>query len=78
MKTLTVADLKSGFSGVINDIRNGEDILIEYGKKHEKIGVIIPYSKYLIQKRKTGILKGKCSYKIEPDFKISDEELLSL
>jgi antitoxin (DNA-binding transcriptional repressor) of toxin-antitoxin stability system len=78
MKTLTVANLKANFSVVLDDIKKGQEIIVEYGKKHEKLAVIIPYKKYNKTKRKVGILKGKASYEIRPDFKMTDEELLSL
>ncbi len=78
MKTLTIGNLKSNFSHVINDVKQGRDVIIEYGKKHEKLAVIIPYKKWDRKKRKVGILKGKATYKIIGDFKITDEDLFSL
>ncbi len=78
MKTLTVANLKADFSNVMDEVRRGEEIIIEYGKKREKVAVIIPYRKYNIKKRKLGILKGKASFSAGEDFKMTDEELLSL
>jgi antitoxin (DNA-binding transcriptional repressor) of toxin-antitoxin stability system len=81
MKTLTVGKLKSDFSNILNTVQNGEDIVIEYGRKHKKIAVIVPYQTYISKpkpKRKIGILKGKASFKIKKDFKITDEELLCL
>ena len=78
MKTLTVGKLKANFSQILDFIKNGEEIIIEFGKKHEKIAVIIPYKRYNLKKRKVGILKGKASFKIKNDFKMTDEELLSL
>ncbi len=78
MKTMTIALLKANFSNVVKNVRNGETIAIEYGKSHEKLGVIIPYKKYLNKKRNLGLLKGKASYKITSGFKITDNELLGL
>ena len=78
MKTMTVANLKAQFSQVVKDLRNGEEITIEYGKGHKKLGVIIPYDKYKPVKRKIGIAEKKASYGINGNFKITDEELLSL
>lgn len=75
---MTVANLKSQFSSVINDLRHGKEITIEYGKCHQKLGVIIPYEKYKPTKRKIGILDNKASFEIKENFKITDEELLSL
>ncbi|MEW6527325.1 MAG: type II toxin-antitoxin system Phd/YefM family antitoxin [Spirochaetota bacterium] len=79
MKVFQVGELKSKFSHVLDFIRKGEEITISYGKKKEKIAVIVPYSKYNKAKhRKLGILKNKASFKIHGDFKTTDEELLNL
>ena len=77
MKTMTVAKLKSEFSSVLKDLRAGEEITIEYGKAHEKLGVIIPYSKYKAPERKIIILEN-ASFELADDFEITEEELLSL
>jgi len=79
MKVFQVGELKSKFSNVLNYIRKGEEITISYGKKKEKIAVIVPYSKYRKNRhRKLGILKNNASFKIHKDFKITDDELLKL
>jgi antitoxin (DNA-binding transcriptional repressor) of toxin-antitoxin stability system len=78
MKTMTVANLKADFSSVINDLKKGDEVIIEYGKRHEKLAVLIPYKNYKKGTRKVGILKGKASFELKSDFKISDEELLNL
>lgn len=78
MKAMTVAKLKARFSEVIEDLRRGEEITIEYGKSHKKLGVIIPYDKYKPAKRTIGIAEKQASYEIKGDFKMSDEELSSL
>ncbi len=46
MQTLTIGELKTGFSEVLKRIRNGEEIVISYGKKREKVAVLVPYSAY--------------------------------
>jgi prevent-host-death family protein len=77
MKNLQVGELKSKFSKVLEDIKKGEEITISYGKKHDKIAVIIPYAKYKKNiHRKLGILEKKASFQIKDTFTISDEELL--
>lgn len=78
MKTMTVALLKSQFSHVIEGLIDGEEYLIEYGKGHKKLGVIIPYKKHAQKKRKLGLVEGKATYSINGDFKITSEELSSL
>ena len=79
MKTLNIGKLKANFSQIINEIKTGEEITISYGKKHEKIAVILPYKKYFKnKKRKIGILEHKASYKVHGGFKVTDEELCDL
>ncbi len=78
MKTLTVGKFKSDFSKVIKDIENGEEIIVEFGKSHKKIAILVPYQKYNLKKRNIGILEGKASFKMKDDFKMTTEELLSL
>jgi prevent-host-death family protein len=75
MKTLKIGELKAHFSEILNLVREGEKIIISYGKKEEKVGIIIPYKDY-IKKRKIGILENKGNI-IFQDFNITDEEFLS-
>ena len=74
---MTVANLKAHFSSILKSLKKGEEIIIEYGKKHEKLGVIIPYKKYKPKKRKIGILPG-ASFEMSKNFKITTEEFISL
>ncbi len=80
MQAIQVGNLKSGFSKILNKIEfENEEYLIEYGKNHKKIAVIIPYEKYKKQhkcKIKLGFLKGKASITISDNFQIDDEEFL--
>lgn len=79
MKNLQVGEFKSKFSKVLEDIKKGEEITISFGKKKEKIAVIVPYSKYRKKiHRKLGILGNKASFEIIGEFSISDEELLNI
>ncbi len=76
MKTFQVGELKSNFSKILEDVKHGEEIIISFGKKKEKIAVILPFSKYKkITHRKLGLLEEKASFKINDDFSISDDEL---
>ncbi len=78
MKTLQVGELKSNFSQVLEEIKKGGEITISFGKKKEKIAVIVPYKKYKKNIRRTlGILEKKASYSISADFSITDEEFLN-
>ena len=43
---MPVGELKRRFSEVLADIKNGEQIVISYGRKKTKVAVIIPFSQY--------------------------------
>ncbi|MES0490300.1 MAG: type II toxin-antitoxin system Phd/YefM family antitoxin [Leptospirales bacterium] len=78
MKVLQVGELKANFSKIIDEVKHGEEVTISYGRRHEKVAVIIPYSKYQNKPERTlGILKNKASCKISDSFKIGDDELLT-
>ena len=78
MQTLTVGELKTGFSEVLKKIRSGEEIVISYGKKREKVAVLIPYSTYAsTPERSLGLLKNRAECIIHDDFEISEEEMLA-
>ncbi len=79
MNTIQIGDLKTHFSDVIKRVKNGNEIIITFGRKKENVAVIIPYEKYQnIIIRKIGILEGKATMKIHDDFEITEEELLKL
>jgi len=77
MQTLSIGELKSRFSEVLGRLRGGQEIVISYGKKKEKIAVLVPYNNYRGRsERRLGLLKehGRCV--IREDFKMTDEEIL--
>jgi antitoxin (DNA-binding transcriptional repressor) of toxin-antitoxin stability system len=79
MQTMTVGHFKSHFSEVLDLVQHGEDVVISYGKKKEKIAVLVPFDRYEGKPRRTlGLLAGKASFSTSVDFKINDDELLSL
>jgi len=76
MQTMTVGEVKAHFSEVLDMVQRGEDVVISYGKKKEKIAVLVPFSHYQGKpQRKLGLLAGKATFSFR-DFAISDEELL--
>jgi prevent-host-death family protein len=79
MQTMTVGHFKSHFSQVLDIVQHGEDVVISYGKRKEKIAVLVPYDRYEGKPQRTlGLLADKASFSIPADFKISDDELLAL
>lgn len=76
MHTIQIAKLKKDFSSIINEVeKKGEKYIIEYGKKHRKVAMIVPYSKSLEYSgsRCFGHLKGKLN--ISKDFNDEDPEI---
>jgi len=43
MQTMTVGHFKAHFSEVLDIVQHGQDVVISYGKKKEKIAVLVPY-----------------------------------
>ncbi|MCP4756403.1 MAG: type II toxin-antitoxin system Phd/YefM family antitoxin [Proteobacteria bacterium] len=77
MKTISTGEFKGNLSSVLKSIMEGEEYAISYGKKKEKVAVILPYSKYVKENpRKLGLLSTKGKFKIADGFKMSEEELL--
>lgn len=79
MRSIQAAQLKHELSSVLESVRNGDEFVVEFGRKHERVAVILPYGHYKQeQKREFGVLQGKGSFELAGNFEISDEELLSV
>ncbi len=81
MEAVAVAQLKADFSGILSRIeQTGEGVIVEYGRLHKKVAVLLPYSsKYEEQaERQFGILQGKGKVEFHDDFDITEDELLGL
>ncbi len=76
MITYTVGELKRHFSALLDKVRNGERIVVEYGRSREKVAVILPYSS-VAPKRQLGLLEGKAKCHIAQDFELNDEDFLA-
>ena len=79
MKIMPVGELKSHFSEVIEAVKNGEQIVISYGKKKKKIAVIVPFSQYAKENGvKLGLLKNMAKCEFADDFEMTSEELIGV
>lgn len=77
MQTISVGELKTRFSEILEQVVKGEEIIISYGKKHTKVAVLVPYSRFQDKgKRKLGLFKNRGKIVIHKDFKMTDEDLL--
>jgi prevent-host-death family protein len=77
MKTLAVGDFKTHFSEVLNEVKHGEEFVVCYGRKKEKVAVLVPYEKYIKKPVTLGVLEGVATYSVHDDFKMAEEEFLS-
>lgn len=75
MKTYSVGELKADFSAVMDAVRR-EEVAVSFGRKKEKVAVIVPYRNHVSgERRRLGILKGTAGCVIRKDFSMSDNEL---
>lgn len=78
MKTMTVGQFKARFSEALDAVRGGETIIVAYGRSHQKVAAMVPYSDLPpTAKRPLGLLKGKARVRFAKDFALEDESLLS-
>ncbi len=78
MQILSVGELKSKFSEALVELKKGREIIVSYGKKREKVAVLVPYRKYAEQPaRKLGLLKDRGRCIIHDDFKTDDNGFLA-
>jgi antitoxin (DNA-binding transcriptional repressor) of toxin-antitoxin stability system len=78
MQNFSVGEFKSKFSDVLSKVLLGESVGITYGKNKKRVAAFVPYNKLKkTYKLKLGLLKGKASFKIHHDFKISEQEFLN-
>jgi len=81
MESIQVGQLKKDFSNILQQVQlNKKKFIIEYGRKHKKIAMIVPYdhSYGKKEKRKFGLYKNKGGFKINKGFEMSEKELLEL
>ena len=79
MQSVTIGEFKARFSHFLSLVKQGEEIVISYGRRKENVAVVIPYRREGNGKeaRNIGILQGKASYGIKDGFKMTEEEFLS-
>ena len=76
MQVVQVGQLKKDFSAILKLVQDNDEIfVIEYGKKHRKVAMLVPYVEKT-EKRKFGLYKNKGSFQLTEDFEMTEEELL--
>jgi len=73
MQTIQVGDFKAELSSILKQVQEaGEKFVIEYGKKHKKVAMLVPYEEEKTP-RKFGQLEGQ--YQIPDDFNEESDEI---
>lgn len=78
MKTMAVGELKTHFSEVLDNVRQGHKVGILYGRVKKPVAMIVPYKEKKKRERKIGILDKKAVITFKDDFEMTTEELCSL
>jgi len=78
MKAMAVGEVKTHFSEVLEEVKQGNKVGILYGRTKKPVAMIVPYNEEKVTKRKIGILDGKIKIKFRDDFEMTTEELLDM
>ena len=78
MKTMAVGELKTRFSQVLDEVKDGKKVGILYGRAKKPVAMIVPYSDSKKTKRQIGILDGKAAIEFRDDFAMTTEELCGI
>jgi prevent-host-death family protein len=77
MKTMTVGEFKARFSEALDAVRDGETIVVTYGRNHRKVAAMVPYAELKKpRKRPLGLLKSKVRVTFGRDFTLTDDDFL--
>ena len=78
MKALAVGELKTQFSQILEEVKQGEKVGILYGRAKKPVAMIVPYHEEKKTERRIGILDGKATIEFRDDFAMTTEELCGL
>jgi antitoxin (DNA-binding transcriptional repressor) of toxin-antitoxin stability system len=77
MKAMAVGELKTHFSQVLEEVKQGQKVGILYGRVKKPVAMIVPYQEEKKGKREIGILDGKANITFREDFEMTAEELFN-
>lgn len=80
MKSVQVGVFKAELSEILYEVKeHGESFIIEYGKSHKKVAMLVPYQPSLEVQvpREFGYLKPRASCVIHDDFEMTDDEFIA-
>ncbi len=73
---MTVGEFKTRFSDALASVAQGDTITVTYGRNKRPVAVLAPPP--AAPRRKLGLLAGKATVKLAPDWKLTEEEFLGL
>lgn len=77
MNTVTTSELRHNFSSVIDQVRQGKEFVLQCGRSHENVAVILPFGRAVSkQSRKFGTLADRGPLVMADDFQMTEEEFL--
>jgi antitoxin (DNA-binding transcriptional repressor) of toxin-antitoxin stability system len=72
-ESIQVGKLKAEFSSVLEQVKQGKEFIIEYGRNHKQVAKIVPIEIEKPKERQFGQLKGKIW--VADDFDDENEEI---
>jgi len=78
MKTMAVGEIKTHFSQILGEVKQGKRVGILFGRAKKPIAMIVPYAEEKKSERKIGILDGKVKIEFKNNYKMTTEELCGL
>jgi antitoxin (DNA-binding transcriptional repressor) of toxin-antitoxin stability system len=78
MKAMPVGEIKTHFSKILEEVKQGNKVGILYGRTKEPVAMIVPYAEEKTTERKIGILDGKIKIEFKDDFEMTAEELVEM
>lgn len=78
MNTVTATEFKHNFSSIIKQVRQGKEFVLQSGRTHENVALILPISQgKSCPSRKLGILENRGPLIIADDFQLSEEDFFT-
>ena len=77
MRTIVARDAKKNFSGLLNQVKGGEQFRILHDTLGEPVAMLVPIETGARQ-RTIGMLDGKASFTVNGTGKITEKEFLGL
>lgn len=75
MKSFTIGEFKQKLPEILKEVSEGESVILEKGRSHEKVAILTPYSEHADKPRKLGIFSKRGTPKFK-DWEMDENEFL--